>query len=187
MQTNEILQSAIDSSNIIAAQAAILASFRKARNEKIYSFIEWANYANTQFNKLGLTFFLTDNGETEFTDNSDNWNEGLWKNLRVELEYNFSEKKLGYIIQVMQHLRKIGDPDFQVETLSPQVKSKPSKQGANIKQNQLKIGVSGGAAIGAALGAIVGLVVGRPIIGGIVGAVIGGGIGYSTNGSKDKS
>ncbi|WP_198555531.1 hypothetical protein [Colwellia sp. 75C3] len=187
MQTNEILQSAINSKNINAAQAVILASFRKTRNDHIYPFIEWANYANTEFNKNGLTFFIDDDGTTEFTDNSDNWNVDLWKSLRVELEYNFSEIKLAYIIKVMKHLRQMGDPDFQEKTSSPQAapikeNSGHPKQGTNLKQNHLKIGVIAGAALGAVLGAVVG----RPIIGGLVGAAIGGGLGQSVNGSKDK-
>jgi len=183
MQTNEILQSAINSKNINAAQAVILASFRKTRNDHIYPFIEWANYANTEFNKNGLTFFIDDDGITEFTDNSDNWNVDLWKSLRVELEYNFSEIKLAYIIKVMKHLRQMGDPDFQEKISSPQAApAGQSKQGTNLKQNHLKNGVIAGAALGAVLGAVLG----RPIIGGLVGAAIGGGLGQSANGNKVK-
>ncbi len=175
MEPNKILQSAINNGNISAAQAVILASFRKACNEEFYQFIELALYAKKKFNEKGSEFFITDDGKTEFTQNSDNWNVDLWKNLRVELEYNFSEKKLDYITQVMAHLRSIGHKDFQVKqelTKSNQSQVEPNSGQVN---NLLAIGFIAGVVLGTGFGTLIG----RPIMGGMLGAAIGGGIAHT--------
>jgi hypothetical protein len=182
MKNNNILLRAIQDDNVISAKAVIIGAFHKDRHEDQYSSIEWATYANNEFSKKGINFFTVDDDKTEFSEDSANWDMELWKTLRVEFEYNFSETKLSHIIQLMKHLRKIGHPDFQVKTTPAKTNPEQSKQGVGLKKNQLKVGVVAGAALGALLGAVIG----RPIIGGMVGAAIGGGIGHSVNDSKDK-
>lgn len=182
MKSNNILLRAIEDSNISAAQAVILASFQKARYEEQYSFIEWARYANSEFNKKGMNFFSLDDGRTKFTENSAAWDVELWKTLRVEIEYNFSEKKIDYIIKVMKYIRNTGHKDFQVKPASAETNQSRVEQHSEHVGNQLKIGVIAGTA----LGAVFGLVVGRPVIGSMLGAAIGGGIAHSVNGSRGK-
>jgi len=179
MENNKILNSEIKKGSIGGSQAVILGSFIQARHEESYKFIEWAKYADTQLKMKNLSFFTEDDGKTKFTNSPSDWNVDLWKQLRIELEYDFSEKKLDYIVQVMQHLRKSGHPDFQVKCKQPVNNHNQTKP--NVINKQLPIG----AIAGAVVGAVIGVVIGRPIIGGALGAAIGGGIAHSISANKD--
>ncbi|MBA6350077.1 hypothetical protein [Colwellia sp. BRX8-9] len=182
MQSNLRLKTAIENADLISARAIILASFRTARNEKNYQFIEWVNEAKLLFQQKDMRFFDEDDDVTEFTHSNEQWDEELWKTLRVEVEYNFSQKKLDALVAVMDHLRKSGHPDFQVKTVSVhQSKANSPQETKSATPTQLKTGVVAGAAVGFAIG----MFIGRPIIGSVVGAAIGGGIGNSLNGSKE--
>lgn len=189
MHPNPILKSAIEKGDIISARAVILSSFRKARNEQDYQFISWVDFAEQQFNGKNESFFVEDDGITEFSDNDESWSSDLWKTLRVEIEYNFSRKKLDHIITLMNHLRSIGHPDFQIKTPPIPLKSKQMEKDNPTQakhfspsNKQLKTGLIAGAAVGFAIG----MVIGRPIIGSALGAAIGGGVGNLVDGSKTK-
>jgi len=179
MEQNKNLNTAIKNNDVIACRAVILANFRKDRSSIEFQNVELAKYAKTELNNLGSQFFKGDDGESEFTEDKSCWNVELWESMRIELDYNFSEKKFNNIIHIMKHLRETGISDFQVKdeaVTSTNTKKNVSSNTDQETQQDLKQMIIV-ATVGAVVGGVMGGVVGRPIIGGMLGA----GIGYAIN------
>jgi len=172
MSQNTNLNNAIKNNDVVAARAVILGNFRKDRSQKIFKNIEYILFAKKEFDKLGSSFFKNDDGETEFTEDKSKWNVELWENMRIEVDHNFSEKKIDHIFQVMEHLRISGVADFQSVSegvKTEELRSKVNKPESGNILSQMKFA----AILGGAVGGGVGVLVGKPILGSILGVGIG--------------
>ena len=199
IEINDNLKKAVKSNNLNGTRASILGLISKDRRLPSFETPTFVKYANDSLSN----FWVEDDGETDFPS-KDKWDNDLWKLMCVELEYNFSKKKFDFIIDIMNHLRANGHPDFQpkekqIEQTSPPTgtnKSRPSSHGKRPQSsgNDLPL-TKTGAALGGVIGVIVGLIINRlidspkdspiesSIIWGLIGSILIGGVGYF----KDKN
>ncbi len=126
-EIHEKLTKAIKRQNIIEGHAVIstlLCDDKWLRDVKTPFLGE---YADKEFKKQGVDFFVKDDGETDFPS-KEKWNFNLWKSMRVDLEENFSKKKFDFIIEIMKHLRETGHPEFQADKSSQKTQNKKNVQ-----------------------------------------------------------
>ncbi len=180
---NKSMQDAIANKNVINARSVILRLISKDRRLPEFTTPGLAKFAEAEFAKSEIKFFVEDDGESSFGAQIE-WSKDLWDTLHIELEYNFSERKFGSVIEIMQFLRKNGDPEFQIsEKYKDSVSTNIEVPNENCSHpcSSTKIAAITGGVVGGAAGILVGYLVGglvaKAVIGGVVGAVTGGIIG----------
>lgn len=192
---SDSLIKAIEEPNIQLVKTNIFREINSDRNNKSFSFLSSCEFAKEELAKKGVTLFDEDDGQSHFVEDSTKWDKDLWQELRVDLEYNFSEKKIKDIARVMQFLRDQGHPDFQViekkdsdqqqhniqkETDSERQGYKGTKPNSNSKVFiSSAIGGAGGFVVGALAGKVIGFT-----LGGIIGGLI---VGNLINNINDKA
>ena len=179
----ENLYTAIDSGNQTRARSILLAQLDA---DRFHSVMEVSSQLNILL-KLGSTLFEEEDGEFDFYQ-KDKWNRPYWTRMCVELSENFSEKKLRHVIEVMEFLRKQGDPKF-----TPKNKPESRKNGSNrnspsvtivMDSKTLSKSILQGAGIGAVVGGVVGVVFKGIVVGVVVGAGIGAAVAYTVHSKK---
>ena len=187
---NTKLDKAISDRNLIHARSIIICYIDTDVFSKDYICDKVAEYVDDGFKKHAMTIWVDDDGALALPSDQKDWTEDYWRQLVVELPLNFSKVKLSNIIKVIEYLRKIKHPKFQIEdnnatkareeqlnSLTKQIKPEITyKSQSNSSNREMTIIV-----IGVVIGAVIGLVVKTAVIPMITGAIIGGALGFGKN------
>ena len=165
-------------------QAALLTILNEDRIKEIFEFGDTLEYAKEKLATRGIELFDDDDGANDLNIPKKHWDMDLWQKACIWLKYNFSEKKARFAIDIMQHLRKMGDPHFQPEIEKPSMRDLGQSHAIHSKPqitfrskqdfHRTKIGVATGLFLGAGLG----LIFGRLFTGALLGCLLLGAIGY---------
>jgi hypothetical protein len=184
------LNQAIESKDISLVKAIILTQVNIDRLNKDFTVLALADQVNQKLLNIGVSLYQEDSGESHYTDDRSLWNKGLWGELRIDFEYNFSRQKLEKIVEVMTYLRLQGHTDFQIDesfndgrnddkTLTANHKQPESKSSSSEQRSNRDYYIGGGA--GAIIGGVGGKLLGFGVAGLVVGVAVGLAVVYYRN------
>ena len=142
MTIHENLKQSVAEGDVIHARAIILRKINADRDQVHFGSTEYCRYANNELKKLSKSLFDQDDEKTKISEPKSSWNKELWENLRVEFEYNFSERKFDYIIEIMKFLREQGHSDFTIRGEKPENSTKTTTTNSK-STNRSRPGTSG--------------------------------------------
>lgn len=181
---------AIDESDLNMAKTIVVRQLNTDRVcEDLFS-KSWSDYAAQKLKEKGIDFFQKDDGFSAYVEDKSNWTKDLWETMRSEFTFNYSELKLQRIIDVMEHLREQGHPDFQVknfkvedssatEATSNKSKKEQTYSSESKERSNRDYYIGGGA--GAILGGVGGKLLGFGVAGIVVGVAVGLAVVYFKN------
>lgn len=184
------LTKAIENSDLNMAKAIVIRQLNADRLLEHPLTLYWAREAEIRFKEKGIEFFQEDDQLATLIEDRTQWDKYYWNTLRSDFKFNYSEVKLKNIIEVMEHLRSQGHPDFQVEAdvkdenpSKPVVFSEPKQEqtysSETKERNNRDYYIGGGA--GAILGGVGGKLLGFGVGGVMVGVAVGVAVVYFKN------
>lgn len=170
------LAQAINHSDLNMAKSIIIRQLNNDRNQIKMLTLEWATEASRLLKNKGVELYQEDDMKTIFLTDKNQWDKNYWETLRSDFKFNYSEKKLQHIMQVMQYLREQGHPDFQI------IQERSEYSSTSTLPQSKDYYIRGG--VGAIIGGVGGKLLGFGIGGLVIGMVVGLGTAYLKNNRK---